>query len=140
MTPEAFIEKWQKSELKERSAPQSHFNDLCTLMGEQTPTDADQSGEWFCFEKGARKTGGGDGWADVWKKGHFGWEYKGPGKDLNKAYAQLQRYAVALENPPLLIVSDTRVLRPALFQMLRSALLEVRQEDLSHAESGCSIS
>ncbi len=32
------------------------------------------------------------------------------------------------------------VLRPALFQMLRSALLEVRQEDLSHAESGCSIS
>jgi len=103
-----FIAKWRQSELKERSASQSHFNDLCALLGEQNPTDADQAGEWFCFEKGAKKTGGGDGWADVWKKGHFGWEYKGPGKDLNKAYQQLQRYAVALENPPLLVVSDTR--------------------------------
>jgi len=108
MTPQAFIEKWQQSELKERSASQSHFNDLCALLGEQNPTDADQAGEWFCFEKGAKKTGGGDGWADVWKRGHFGWEYKGPGKDLNKAYQQLQRYAVALENPPLLVVSDCR--------------------------------
>jgi len=104
MTPEAFIKKWQCSELKERSASQSHFNDLCALLGERNPTDADQSGEWFCFERGAKKAGGGDGWADVWKKGCFGWEYKGPGKDLNKAYQQLQRYAVALENPPLLVV------------------------------------
>jgi len=108
MTPEAFIEKWQKSELKERSASQSHFNDLCALLGEKNPTDADQAGEWFCFERGAKKTGGGDGWADVWKRGCFGWEYKGPNKDLDKAYQQLQRYAVALENPPLLVVSDTR--------------------------------
>jgi len=108
MTPEAFIEKWRKSELKERSASQSHFNDLCALLGEKNPTDADQAGEWFCFERGAKKTGGGDGWADVWKEGHFGWEYKGPNKDLGKAYQQLQRYAVALENPPLLVVSDTR--------------------------------
>jgi len=78
MTPQAFIEKWQQSELKERSASQSHFNDLCTLLGEQNPTDSDSKGEWFCFEKGAKKTGAGDGWADVWKRGHFGWEYKGP--------------------------------------------------------------
>ena len=42
----------------------------------------------------------------MWKRGHFGWEYKGKKKDLNAAYAQLQQYAVALENPPLLIVSD----------------------------------
>ena len=25
------------------------------------------------------KTGGGDGWADVWKRGCFAWEYKSPG-------------------------------------------------------------
>ena len=48
----------------------------------------------------------GDGWADVWRKGCFAWEYKGKRKDLDKAFAQLQQYAVALENPPLLIVSD----------------------------------
>jgi hypothetical protein len=37
---------------------------------------------------------GGEGWADVWKRGHFGWEYKGKRKDLTSAYAQLQQYAV----------------------------------------------
>jgi len=108
VTPKEFIERWRHSGLKERSAAQSHFNDLCALLGEAPPHVADPTGERFCFERGAKKTGGGDGWADVWKRGHFGWEYKGPGKDLNKAYAQLQRYAVALENPPLLIVSDCR--------------------------------
>lgn len=108
MTPQDFIKRWQHSTLKERSASQSHFNDLCALLEIDPPHVADPKGEWFCFERGAKKTGGGDGWADVWKRGHFGWEYKGPNKDLDKAYAQLQRYGVALENPPLLVVSDTR--------------------------------
>jgi type II restriction/modification system DNA methylase subunit YeeA len=106
MTPETFIKKWQASTLKERSASQSHFNDLCDVLGVEKPTDVDQKGEWYCFERGASKTAGGEGWADVWKKGHFGWEYKGKRKDLTAAYAQLQQYAVALENPPLLVVSD----------------------------------
>lgn len=106
MTPDQFIEKWHASTLKERSASQSHFNDLCKLLGVENPTDADPKGEWYCFERGASKTAGGEGWADVWKRGHFGWEYKGKRKDLTAAYAQLQQYAVALENPPLLVVSD----------------------------------
>ena len=33
MTPGEFIAKWRASELKERSAAQSHFNDLCRLLG-----------------------------------------------------------------------------------------------------------
>jgi type II restriction/modification system DNA methylase subunit YeeA len=70
------------------------------------PTDADPKGEWYAFEKGALKTGGGDGWADVWKRGCFAWEYKSPGKDLNAALKQLQYYVRSLESPPLLIVSD----------------------------------
>lgn len=106
VTPEAFIAKWQASTLKERSASQSHFNDLCAVLGVENPTDADPKGSWYCFERGASKTAGGEGWADVWKRGHFGWEYKGKRKDLTAAYAQLQQYAVALENPPLLVVSD----------------------------------
>lgn len=40
------------------------------------------------------------------KRGHFGWEYKGKRKDLNAAFVQLQQYALALENPPLLVVCD----------------------------------
>jgi type II restriction/modification system DNA methylase subunit YeeA len=101
-----FIAKWHAVELTERAAAQSHFRDLCELLGEKAPTDADPVGEHYAFEKGATKTTGGEGWADVWKQGCFGWEYKGRGKDLRAAYAQLQRYAPALENPPLLIVCD----------------------------------
>ncbi len=106
MTPHDFLKKWRNNELKERSASQSHFNDLCALLGVVDPITADPQGEWFAFEKGATKTGGGEGWADVWKRGHFAWEYKGPRKNLDAAFHQLLQYSVALENPPLLIVSD----------------------------------
>lgn len=111
MTPQEFIAKWRHVELKERSASQSHFNDLCRLLGVDDPVTADPKGDWFTFEKGASKTSGGEGWADVWRKGHFAWEYKGPKKDLDRAFAQLLQYAIALENPPLLITSDTDRIR-----------------------------
>ena len=106
MTPDAFIAKWRASELKERSAAQEHFIDLCRMLGEPTPADADPTGEWYCFERGARKDTGGKGWADVWKRDHFAWEYKGKHANLNVAFDQLRQYALALESPPLLIVSD----------------------------------
>jgi hypothetical protein len=105
-TPSEFIAKWKASTLKERSASQEHFLDLCRLIGHPTSAQSDPAGEHFTFERGASKTGSGLGWADVWKKGCFAWEYKGKNKDLNTAFAQLQRYAIALENPPLLVVSD----------------------------------
>ena len=41
MTPNEFIAKWQASELKERSAAQEHFIDLCRLLGEPTPAEDD---------------------------------------------------------------------------------------------------
>ncbi|MDE0262610.1 MAG: class I SAM-dependent DNA methyltransferase [Bryobacterales bacterium] len=111
MTPYEFIAKWLASELKERSASQEHFIDLCRLLGEPTPAEADPTGETYCFERGARKDTGGDGWADVWKRHHFAWEYKGQRADLDAAFGQLRTYALALENPPLLIVSDMRQFR-----------------------------
>ena len=70
------------------------------------PLDMDPTGEWYAFEKGAEKLGGGDGYADVWKRGHFAWEYKGKRKDLAAAYVQLNQYREALENPPLHVVCD----------------------------------
>ncbi|WP_293941728.1 DNA methyltransferase [Sphingomonas sp.] len=106
MTVDEFIRKWRAADLKERSAAQEHFIDLCRLLGEPTPAEADPSGTSYCFERGASKTTGANGWADVWKRGHFGWEYKGKRKDLTVAFVQLQQYALALENPPLLIVCD----------------------------------
>jgi hypothetical protein len=80
MTPAQFIALWKSSTLKERSGAQTHFNQLCDLLGIPQPVVADPLGEWFTFEKGAKKTGGGDGWADVWKKDCFAWEYKGKHK------------------------------------------------------------
>jgi hypothetical protein len=73
VTPNEFIDKWRASELKESSAAQEHFIDLCRLLDEPTPAEADPKGDWYCFERGATKTTGGEGWADVWKRGHFGW-------------------------------------------------------------------
>ena len=106
MTPNEFIAKWRNSALKERSGSQEHFIDLCRLLGEPTPAEADPSGDTYCFERGARKDTGGSGWADVWKRHHFAWEYKSQHANLDAAFRQLRRYALALENPPLLIVSD----------------------------------
>jgi len=106
MTPQEFVDKWRRSKLTERSAAQSHFNDLCRILGQPTPAKADPEGATFTFERGVDKRIGGHGWADVWKKGFFAWEYKGKHKNLDAAYEQLQLYRDALLNPPLLIVSD----------------------------------
>jgi hypothetical protein len=75
MTPHEFITKWQNSKLKERAAAQEHFIDLCRVLGEKTPAEVDASGLEYAFEVGATKTTGGRGFADVFKRGHFGWEY-----------------------------------------------------------------
>ena len=109
MTPNEFIIKWRASTLKERSAAQERFIDLCRLLGEP---------EWDAGRRGpvrravllrtgsALKDTGGDGWADVWKRHRFAWECKGQRADLDTAFEQLRQYALALENPPVLIVSD----------------------------------
>src|SRR5215212_7322896 len=106
LTPHDFVSKWKRAEARERQSVQEHFIDLCRLVGDETPMQADPTGKRFAFEMGAAKTSGGQGWADVAKLGFFGWEYKGKHADLDKAYDQLLRYRDALNNPPLLIVSD----------------------------------
>jgi len=106
MTPQQFVNKWKAVELKESSAAREHFRDICRLIGHPTPIEYDKKGDRFCFEKGATKESGGRGFADVWFKDHFGWEYKSKGANLDAAYRQLLQYRESLENPWLLIVSD----------------------------------
>lgn len=105
MKPNEFVAKWRNGGDERRDA-QPFFEDLCRLLGKKTPKEEDPGHTWFTYEYGAAKTTGGNGWADVWRKGRFGWEAKGTHKSLDKAYQQLKMYADALENPPLLIVSD----------------------------------
>jgi hypothetical protein len=107
MTPREFILKWRSHALTERGSAQEHFIDLCRLLEHPTPAEADPAGEFFCFEKGASKTSGGDGFADVWKKGFFAWEYKKRRRDLEAAMKQLVDYSAALDNPPVHVVCDT---------------------------------
>ena len=90
MTPQQFIAKWQRVTLSERSACQQHFLDLCELLGQPKPADVDPDGTWYTFEKGVQTSEDKKGWADVWMRDHFGWEYKGKHKDLKAAYKQLQ--------------------------------------------------
>ena len=61
MTPGEFAAKWRGITTSERAAAQSHFIDLCRVLGELAPTDADPEGTWYAFEKGAEKLQGGDG-------------------------------------------------------------------------------
>jgi hypothetical protein len=108
VTPAEFIVKWSAADLSERASYQQHFLDLCDLVGHPTPAELDATGETFTFEKGAAKQGGGGGWADVWKRGFFAFEYKGARANLAQAYEQLLQYREALDNPPLLVTCDTR--------------------------------
>src|SRR5215213_10496264 len=106
LTPQAFAKRWDESTLSERSSYQQHFLDLCEMLGAPKPADVDRAGEFYTFEKGVEKTGGGKGFADVWYKDRFAIEYKGKHKNLSAAYQQLLQYREALENPPVLMVTD----------------------------------
>ncbi len=119
VTPAEFKTKWAKVSAKESAAYQSHFDDLCRLLNLAPPLEADPSGEFFCFQKRVVKDAelfdietpdpsepSERGFADVWKKNCFAWEYKGKKKNLDEAYKQLLRYRESLLNPPLLVVCD----------------------------------
>ena len=140
LSPQDFVAKWRHAALKERSASQSHFNDLCALLGQPTPTEADPAGRWYTFEAGALKSGLAtsgklptltQGFADVWKMGYFAWEYKGGHADLDRAYRQLLQYRESLLNPPLLIVSDMqRILIHTNFTNTVKRVYELSLDDL----------
>lgn len=136
MTPLEFINKWEASKLKERSGAQEHFIDLCRLLNLQTPAEADPEGETYCFEKGAKKDIGRDGFADVWKRDCFAWEYKGKHANLDRALEYVRRYNPGLDNPPLLIVSDMETIRiHTCWTNTVSETHEIKLHDLEDAES-----
>ena len=131
MTPQQFIQTWKNNPLTERAGAQGHFDDLCELLEVDKPRDPHH----YCFERGAKKAGGGDGWADVWKRGHFGWENKKPGRDLAAALKQLTDYALQLDNPPLLVVCDReRIVIHTAFTGYPDEPREIRIDELIEPE------
>jgi hypothetical protein len=52
MTAAEFKKKWGRSKAKETASYQEHFTDLCRLLGQPTPIEADPSGsDFFCYQK-----------------------------------------------------------------------------------------
>jgi hypothetical protein len=115
MTPQQFIAKWGTPggvagpayALNEEQGAQSHFLDLCELLSVPKPGSADG----YLFEEKNALIGGKTGYADVFLRGHFAWENKAPGKNLDTALKQLLNYSLALSNPPLLVVCDRLTIR-----------------------------
>ncbi len=166
LTPHEFVSNWRDRKLTERESSQTHFAQLCKLLGVAAPYDNPADDNDYRFDAitatggshayAAAKSGRapkkpksrgsetsplftselenprtesvglplsntdtpqlelpriisakGRGFADVWKRGCFCWEYKRQGHaDRNAAYEQLKQYRDSLENPPLLIVCD----------------------------------
>jgi restriction-modification enzyme MmeI-like protein len=132
LTPAAFAAKWRGVTTTEKASAQSHFIDLCRMLGEPTPHEADPTGEFYAFEKRVTKAGGGEGFADVWKRDFFAWEYKGHRANLKAAYVQLLDYKDDLGNPPLFIVSDLeRIEIRTNFTGLSPGLKTVTLDDLA---------
>lgn len=102
MTPSEFIATWKNNSLSEKGGAQPHFEDLCRLLDVAPPREYGE----YCYEQDLEKMLGGKGFADVWKRGCFAWENKGPDKDLGPALMQLKNYAGALDNPPVLVVCN----------------------------------
>lgn len=135
LTVAAFVHRWKINSQSERASAQSHFNDLCEMLGEKTPPQADPDGERYAFEKHVSRTRGGTGFADVWLRDHFAWEYKAKGKHktLQKAFEQLDDYRVDLGNPPLLVVCDfERIEVHTNFTSTRQRVYAFNLDDLNH--------
>ena len=101
LTVAEFIGRWQQSTQSERASAQSHFQALCTLLEQPDPSSdpsSDPDSADYAFEKIVTKTGCGAGYADMWKRSHFAWEYKGKHKNLVDAYRQLLDCREALDN------------------------------------------
>ncbi len=109
----AFIAQWgpggPSHGLNEEQGAQSHFMGLCDLLGVPRPGTAHDGG--YRFEEKSAMVGGRTGYADVSLRGHFAWENKAPGKNLDAALRQLLSYSLALQNPPLLVVCDRLTIR-----------------------------
>ena len=55
LTASQFAAKWSQIQQKETAVSQSHFNDICHLVGHPTPLEYDPAGQTFVFEASSCK-------------------------------------------------------------------------------------
>ena len=61
LSPQEFVACWRNVTSTEKASAQSHFIDLCHLLGQPAPFEADPRQESYAFERGATKTAGPTG-------------------------------------------------------------------------------
>ena len=110
LSPIQFAQTWRDFDGNEEQGRQDHFNQLCRLVGHETPIERNTL-DSFAFEKATPKPDGSLGKADVWLADHFVMEYKSKGGDLDEAYIQALGYRDSLGNPPLIITCDFNEVR-----------------------------
>jgi type I restriction-modification system DNA methylase subunit len=96
-----FTNKW-KEESKERAEKDSFWNDFFDVFGISRYRVA-------TFEKSVKKSGGGQGYIDLFWKGQILIEHKSKGKSLEKAFEQAKDYFPGLkenELPKYILVCD----------------------------------
>ena len=106
-----------------------------------TPT-SDPTGENYTFEKGVNKTSGGQGFADVWMRGHFAWEYKGKHKDLNAAYRNSSNTVKTWKIRPCLssvTLTDSRSTRTSLARPSGSTISRLHDLMPNQATAACRL-
>ncbi len=75
----AFIAKRHSNAPTEEAGAQAPFEDLCARLSMEPPRIEDE----YQYERGLiKKSSARQGWADVWKRGCFAWEYKAPDKNF----------------------------------------------------------
>ncbi len=128
--------RWTGHRLNERQSAQSNFADLCALVGFPTPAAGDPTGRDYAFERKVHRRDGTVGYADVWHRDRWAWEYKRRGADLAAAYDQLLGYREELDNPPLLVVTDiARIEIHTNFTRAPKRVYPIRIEELGEPEA-----
>jgi hypothetical protein len=67
---------------------------LEVVFGQPHPAASDAVGERFTFEKPVSKVYGGYGFADVWRRDHFAWEYK---ESRGKKHQDLSTFFISFQ-------------------------------------------
>ncbi len=77
MLLDEFVKRWQNTTLSERASYQTHFINLCAMIGHETPKGdgLDSRGHHYAFEYGLIQDTGAHGFADVLYENHFAIEY-----------------------------------------------------------------
>ena len=82
-----FAAKRRENARRERASSQEHLIDLCRMLDVPTPNDPPQSPDYTSRRAPSASALEARAGSTFWKRGHFGWEYKGAHADSMRPIA-----------------------------------------------------